>query len=313
MDGTGKAARRGGVGRRGVLGVLAVPAVTRLVPAHAAPRAISVVTTFSILQDIVTSICGEDAAVHSLVGPNRDTHGFQARPSDAQAVRAATILVSNGLGLEAWLPRLVEAAGFSGRHVVASAGIVPLMRTLKPGGAAAVPDPHCWQDVGCARHYAANIVDGLNAVDPANAERCAERAAALDKRLAALDGWIRGEIDSVPQGQRRVITDHDAFAYFAKAYGVEFLSLRGRLPESEAPARRMAELVAMLREHRVRALFIENMTNPALIEQVARDGGAVVGRELYSDALSLPDGPAATYEAMMRHNVTALVAGMRQY
>jgi zinc/manganese transport system substrate-binding protein len=128
----------------------------------------------------------------------------------------------------------------------------------------------------------------------------------------ALDDWIRASIAAVPADKRRVITDHDAFAYFGRAYGVEFLPLRGRIPESEPPARRIAALIAQLRQHKVRALFFENMGNPALIEQIARDSGAVVGAELYSDALSQPDGPAATYEAMMRHNVTALVDGMQR-
>ena len=141
---------------------------------------------------------------------------------------------------------------------------------------------------------------------------CFAGAGAYDRKLAALDAWIRSEIAGVPAEQRRAITDHDAFAYFAKAYGVEFLALRGRVPESEPPAKRIAELIAELRAHKVRALFFENMSNPALIQQIARDAGAIVGPELYSDALSAPGGPAATYEAMMRHNVTALVAGMKR-
>jgi zinc/manganese transport system substrate-binding protein len=173
-----------------------------------------------------------------------------------------------------------------------------------------VPDPHCWQDVACARRYVVNIADGLKAVDATNADRYAEQAAAYDKRLATLDAWIRAEIGNLPAKQRRVITDHDAFGYFARAYGVEFLSLRGRLPENEPPARRIAELISTVREHKVRALFFENMNSPALIEQIARDSGAVVGAGLYSDALSEVSGPASTYEAMMRHNVSALVAGM---
>ena len=175
-----------------------------------------------------------------------------------------------------------------------------------------VPDPHCWQDVANARRYVANIAEGLKAVDAANADHYAAGAGAYDRKLAALDAWIRSEIAGVPAEQRRAITDHDAFAYFAKAYGVEFLALRGRVPESEPPAKRIAELIAELRAHKVRALFFENMSNPALIQQIARDAGAIVGPELYSDALSAPGGPAATYEAMMRHNVTALVAGMKQ-
>jgi len=301
MDG----AMSGRMRRREVLGALALPMFAWTSPSRGAPQPISVVTSFSILHDMVASVCGGRAMVRSLVGPNSDAHNYQGRPSDAQAIATAALLVSNGLGFEPWLPRLMDAVGFKARPVVASAGIEPLMRS-------AVPDPHCWQDVANARRYVANIAEGLKAVDAANADHYAAGAGAYDRKLAALDAWIRSEIAGVPAEQRRAITDHDAFAYFAKAYGVEFLALRGRVPESEPPAKRIAELIAELRAHKVRALFFENMSNPALIQQIARDAGAVVGPELYSDALSAPGGPAATYEAMMRHNVTALVAGMKQ-
>jgi len=294
------------------VGALALPAVSWFGPSYGAPQPISVVASFSILHDMVASVCGARATVRSLVGPNSDAHNYQGRPSDAQAIATAALVVSNGLGFESWLPRLMDAVAFKGRPVVASAGIEPLMRLTDIGSASKVPDPHCWQDVANARRYVANIAQGLAAVDSANADPYAAGAAAYDRRLAALDAWIRAEIAGVPPEQRRVITDHDAFAYFAKAYGVEFLALRGRVPESEPPARRIAELIGELRAHKVRALFFENMSNPALIQQIARDAGATVGAELYSDALSMPDGPAATYEAMMRHNVTALVAGMKR-
>jgi zinc/manganese transport system substrate-binding protein len=291
--------------RRGVLSALALPAFAWTGPSQGAPQTTTVVASFSILHDMVASVCGSRATVRSLVGPNSDAHNYQGRPSDAQAIATAALLVSNGLGFEPWLPRLMDAVGFKARPVVASAGIEPLMRS-------GVPDPHCWQDVANARRYVANIAEGLKAVEAANADYYSAGAAAYDRKLADLDAWIRSEIASVPPGQRRAITDHDAFAYFARAYGVELLALRGRVPESEPPAKRIAELISELRAHKVKALFFENMSNPALIEQIARDAGAIVGAELYSDALSAPNGPAATYEAMMRHNVTALVAGMKR-
>jgi zinc/manganese transport system substrate-binding protein len=298
--------KSGRMRRRSVLGALALPMVSWTGrPSQGAPGAISVVASFSILNDMVASVSGVPAMVRPLVGPNSDTHNYQGRPSDAQAIATAALMVSNGLGFEPWLPRLMDAVAFKGRHVVASAGIAPLLRS-------GVPDPHCWQDVVNARRYVANIAEGLKAADTANADRYAAGAAAYDRKLADLDAWIRSEIAGVPAEQRRVITDHDAFAYFARAYGMEFLALRGRVPESEPPAKRIAELIEQLRARKVRALFFENMSNPALIQQIARDAGAVVGAELYSDALSAPGGPAATYEAMMRHNVTALVAGMKR-
>ena len=261
---------------------------------------LKVVATFSILGDLVANIGGDKVDVAVLVGPDADAHTYQPRPADARTLAAAQVLVSNGLGFEGWIDRLAEAAGFKGRRIVASAG------------AAQESDPHCWQDVACTRRYAATIAQGLAAADPANAAFYRERAQRYDQRLAGLDRWIREEIARVPEGQRKAITGHNSFRYFARAYGVSFSAPRGYNTDSEPTARDIANLIRQVREQKIKALFIENMTNPALVEEIARDSGAAVGPRLYSDALSRPDGPAPTYEAMMRHNVIALVAGMQK-
>ena len=160
------------------------------------------------------------------------------------------------------------------------------------------------------RQYARNAAAGLSEVDPANAEVYRERLATYVKRLEELDAWTKAQIARVPMGKRRVITGHDAFRYFSQAYGVEFHAPRGMNLESEPSARDVALLIAMIREKNIKALFMENLTNPRLIEQVARDSGAVAGPSLYSAALSAASGPAATYVAMMTYNVTVLVEGM---
>ena len=156
----------------------------------------------------------------------------------------------------------------------------------------------------------ANIVEGLAEADAANANHYRERGQLYDQRLAELDRWVKAEIAKVPAGQRRAITSHDAFGYFASAYGVQFQSPRGFTTDSEPSAKDVAALIRQVREQKIKALFVENMSNPGLVNQIARESGAVVGPRLYSDALSAPGGPAATYEAMMRYNVAALVAGM---
>lgn len=178
------------------------------------------------------------------------------------------------------------------------------------GAPATVPDPHAWQDIANGRRYVQNITRGLSAADPAGAAYYAERAAAYDRRLAELDAWVRAEIAAVPADKRRVITSHDAFQYFGRAYGVEFLAAAGTSTETEPSARTVAALIRQIREENVKALFVENMTNPRLIEQIAKDAGGVVGGELYSDALSKPGTPADSYVGMFRHNVAALKAGM---
>jgi zinc/manganese transport system substrate-binding protein len=278
-------------------------------PAWADAR-LKVVATFSILGDLVREVGGELVDVTSLVGPDADAHTYQPKPTDARILSTAKLLVSNGLGFEGWIDRLAEAAPFKGRPVVATAG-VPTLEASSPGYSQSHgPDPHCWQDVSRARRYVANIAAGLAEADPANAAHYREHARSYDQRLAQLDQWIRAEIAKVPPGQRKAITGHDSFRYFAQAYGVQFQAPRGYNTNSEPSARDVAALIRLVREQKIKALFVENMTNPGLVDQIARESGAVVGPRLYSDALSAPGGPASTYEAMMRHNVTALVAGM---
>jgi zinc/manganese transport system substrate-binding protein len=283
-----------------------------VLPAFAQAR-LKVVATFSILGDLVREVGDNQVDLAVLVGADTDAHTYQPKPSDARMLAEAQALVSNGLGFEGWIDRLAKAAPFKGRAIVATAGVVTLQSAHGQGHGhshAHGPDPHCWQDVGRARQYVTNIVAGLAAADGANAAFFRERGQSYDKRLAELDRWVRAEIDKVPAGQRRAITAHDSFRYFAAAYGVQFFAPRGFTTDSDPSAKDVAALIRQVREQKIKALFVENMSNPGLIDQIARESDAVVGPRLYSDALSAPNGPAPTYEAMMRHNVTALVAGM---
>jgi len=274
-------------------------------PALAAP--IPVVASFSILGDMVKQVGGDRVTVTTIVGPNADTHVYEPKPQDAAVLGTAKAFFVNGLGFEGWLDRLVEATGFKGEVVTASDGVVT--HTMDEDGQT-ITDPHAWQSLGNGQLYVANIAKGLAEADPANAAHYRERAEAFDRRLVDLDAWVKEEIAKVPADKRRAITGHDSFRYFSAAYGVKFQSPRGYNTSSEPSARDVAALIRQIREQRIKALFIENMTNPGLVEQIARESGAVVGARLYSDALSGPDGPAPTYEKMMRYNVSALVAGM---
>jgi zinc/manganese transport system substrate-binding protein len=294
---------------------LLTPALLAVALPASAQAPIKAVATFSILGDLLAEVAGDKVELSVLVGPDIDAHAYQPRPTDARAVADARVLVSNGLGFEGWIDRLVKAAPFKGKAIVATTGVA----TLKAGAGHGHshghshghgPDPHCWQDVQRVRTYVANIAKGLAEADPSNAAHYRERAQAFDRRLVDLDTWVKAEIAKVPADKRRAITGHDSFRYFSSAYGVKFQSPRGYNTSSEPSARDVAALIREVREHRIKALFVENMTNPGLIDQIARESGAVVGPRLYTDALSGPDGPAPTYEKMMRHNVTALVAGM---
>ena len=300
---------------------LLTPALLAIALPASAQVQLKAVATFSILGDLLAEVAGDKVELSVVVGPDIDAHAYQPRPSDARALAAAKVLVSNGLGFEGWIDRLAKAAPFKGKAIVATAGVATLKAGADHGHShgnshghshGQGPDPHCWQDVQRVRTYVANIARGLAEADPPNAAHYRERAQAFDRRLVELDAWVKEEIARVPADKRRAITGHDSFRYFASAYGVTFRSPRGYNTGSEPSARDVATLIREVREQRIKALFVENMTNPGLIDQIARESGAVVGPRLFTDALSGPDGPAPTYEKMMRNNVTALVAGMLQ-
>lgn len=287
-------------------------------PAHGQQR-LRVVASFTILADLVAAIGGDRIELVTLVGADKDAHTYQPTAGDSRAVAAAQVLVTNGHGFEPWADRLAGAAPFKGRRIVASSGVARDRQLAEEhqhghGGrghvARAGTDPHMWQDVALARRYVAAIAQGLAEADAAGAEGYRQRAEAYDRRLAELDAWVRQSIAALPATKRRVITGHDAFQYFARAYGVKFLAPTGVSTAQEASARDVASLIQQIRRENIRAVFVENMSSPKLVEQIAREAGAVVGPTLYVDALSPPGGPADSYEKMFRHNVSALVAGM---
>ncbi len=272
-----------------------------------------VVTSFSILADLVGEIAGERVRVVSLVGPDQDLHAYQPKPSDLRTLARADLLVLNGLGVEGWSARMAQASGFKGRMVVASRGVMALHPAT--GGAAGEAegpfDPHAWQDVANVKLYVANIRDGLAAIDPAGAAGYRAAAAGYLARLNRLDGDIRAAYAPIPRARRWVITTHDALAYYGRAYGLTFRAPLGLSSESEPSAKDVAGLERQIRAEHISALFFENISNSTLLRQIARDTGVRVGGVLYSDALSPPDGPAGTYIAMMRHNLGEIVKGLK--
>lgn len=282
-------------------------------PAFAKP--LKVVASFSVLGDIVGTVGGDRVALETLVGPDGDAHTFEPSPGDAKVVAEADLIFVNGLGLEPWMERLIESAGYKGRIVVASQGVAArLMQEEGEGGGtpATVADPHAWQDPANGQIYVRNVAEALSSADPSGAEGYGANAERYAAELTALDAWTRSEIGALPPQKRRVITTHDAFGYFGAAYGVSFLAAEGISTESEPTARDLAKLVDQIKTEKIRALFIENMSDPRLMRTIAREAKVELGGELFADALSPPDGPAPTYPAMFRNNVPKLKAAMQQ-
>jgi len=273
----------------------------------AAAPVLKVVATFSVLADIAREVGGPAVEVSALVGPNADAHVFEPTPSDVRRVAGADLIITNGLRFEGWIDRLIAASGYRGPIVVASRGVA--MRQLS-GGA----DPHAWQDLANGMRYADNIRAALVAVlrtkSPARVAEVEARAATYQQRIAALDRDTRARFAALPAERRRVITSHDAFGYFAAAYGITFIAPRGWTTGSEPSAEAVARIVRQAREAKASALLVENISDPRLIERIAREAGLKVGGELYSDALSPPGTEADTYLKMFEHNVRTLVEAM---
>ncbi|MDE2577534.1 MAG: zinc ABC transporter substrate-binding protein [Hyphomicrobiales bacterium] len=280
-----------------------VGAAAMAAPVRAEPT-LPVVATFSILADFVRVLGGSRVAVRSLVGPNGDPHVYDPSPADAQAVKGASLLVENGLGLEGWMARLAASAHSAARVVIASQGVAKL---TAEGGKL---DPHAWQSVANAALYAANIRDGLIGADAAGRTTYEENAARYRAELDALDAEVRAAMAKIPPERRRIVTTHDAFAYFGAAYGLELIAPAGVSTEGEISARDLGAIIAQIRAGHIPAVFLENMSDPRIAEQIARETGAKIGGVLYTDALSPPDGPAPTYIAMMRHNIMELTKAL---
>lgn len=291
--------------------LVVVAALALLQPFALAADKLAVVASFSILGDLVQQVGGDKVAVTTLVGADGDAHVYQPSPQDAKSVAAARVLVVNGLGFEGWMTRLASASGFRGQTVIASSNVVAEKMEGADAHDGASLDPHAWQDPARARRYVANIAAGLGLADPANAAYYQTRAAGVSQEIAKLESWAEVEFKSIPAARRRVITSHDAFGYLGRRFGISFLAPQGVSTDSEASAKEVAVLIRQIRKEKLRAVFVENISNPKLIEQIAKETGVTPGGKLFSDALSAANGPAATYQAMLKHNVTTLMAGMR--
>lgn len=295
------------------LTILTFALVAAFGPARAQDK-FSIVATFSILGDFARNVGGDRVNVTTLVGPDSDTHVYTPTPADAKKITDARLVIVNGLGLEGWLPRLVKSSGGRAVTVVATKGIAP--RKIEAGEAlsqdhdAGSADPHAWQSVGNAKIYVANIRDALVAADPAGADVYRTNAAAYLSKLDALDAEVRESVAKIPAERRSVISTHDAFGYFAAAYGVKFIAPQGVSTESEPSARDIATIITQIKKQKIPAVFLENVSDPRLMRRMASETGANIGGTLYSDSLTGEKGPAPTYIDMVRHNIKALTSAL---
>ena len=271
-----------------------------------------VMASFSILADLVRIVGGERVAITTLVGPDEDAHVFEPKAIDVKNMLQTRLLVVNGLGFEPWAQKLVKAAGYKGQTVVASQGIAARTLHADKGRTHAETDPHAWQDPTNVVIYVRNIAAALSKLDPGGALSYQNNSDAYVKELQTLDVWAKGQFAALSADKRKVITSHEAFGYLAAHYQLRFMAPQGVSTEAEPSAREVARLIKQIQREKIRAVFVENMSNPKLLAQLAKDAGVTMGSSLYADALSGPDKPGSTYLKMMRHNVTQLMTGMRK-
>lgn len=308
----------------------AVPAVFPAVQPSARPqpastpagRRLTVVATFSVLGDLVRQVGGERVAVRVLVGPESDVHTFDPSPADTAALAEAALVFENGLGFEPWLDRLYAASRSAARRVVVTEGLAGLIRSdaghadeHREKRAESGVDPHVWHDVQNAMHMVGVIRDALVQADPANAATYRAHAERYLAELQALDAWIVAQVATVPPERRKLVTAHDTFAYFARRYGFTIIgTVLGAVTTEVADpsAAQVAALVRTIRAAGVPAIFAENVSNPRLMERIAREAGVEVVPGLYTDALGKPGSPGDTYVSMLRTNVERIVLALRR-
>jgi manganese/zinc/iron transport system substrate-binding protein len=305
------------IGRRNWLGaVTAVCAGLLLAGTGFAQDRLRVATTIGMVADLVKQVGGERVEVEQLMGPGVDPHLYKPTSTDASRLNNADVIFYSGLMLEGRMGDLFARLARSGKRVYATTESVPEDLLTEPKEFEGHYDPHIWFDVSMWAQTVPTIVKGLSDVDPAGKEIYEDNGAALVERLGKLHQWCKETIAGLPESQRILVTSHDAYNYFGRAYGFKVVGLQGVSTISEAALADMANLVDFIKKQKVKAIFVETSVNPAAIRRVAEDAGVKIGGELYSDAMGNPAEmrrgfDTGTYEGMVRYNVTTIVDALK--
>ncbi len=263
-------------------------------------RSFEIVTSFTILENLVSELGGSRVSVTNLVPRNSDAHIYSPKPSDSIAISNADLVIFNGLGFEGWIFRLIKDSGKENNYLIASDGINLLNQSNEI-------DPHAWQSFKNIRIYIDNISKELINLMPEHEKYLVLRRDDYLKKLSELEINLNDQLRHIPIHKRIVITSHDAFGYLGRELNIQFLAPLGLSLDAEASAEDMADIINQIKEKKVTALFLENINNPKLLKAISLESGIPIGGVLYSDSLSKIDGPAGTYLEMMRHNIKSLI------
>jgi len=285
-------------------------------PILAAPHPVRVTATTTMITDLVQQIGGDQVEVQGLMGPGVDPHLYKPTASDVIKLQKADIIFYNGLLLEGKLTDLFARMARTQKHVYAVTESIPTELFLEPPEFQGHYDPHVWLDVSLWSGCVEVVVQGLSAVRPESADLFTSRGVAVKKTMTALHDWALKKSAELPPEKRILVTSHDAYNYFGRAYGFKVVGLQGVSTVTEAGLADMAKMVDFIRKHKVRAIFAESSVSAAAIRRISSDSGAMMGGELFSDAMGTPGEmengyDLGTYEGMIRHNLETIVRGLK--
>jgi ABC-type Zn uptake system ZnuABC Zn-binding protein ZnuA len=266
-----------------------------------------VVTTTTVFADLVSNVGGDLVSVTSLVPKNADVHTFEPRPADVRTVTGAKLLIMNGLGLDDWLSKTITNAAASGTPPLQLGVDLPGV-TLLPGETSATENPHLWMDVKYAELYVDRIAQALGSADPSHAATYLTQAAAYKQQLETLDGWVRSQIATIPEANRKLVTFHDAFPYYAREYGITIVGVAVEAPGQDPSAGYTAQLITAIKSAGVKAIFSEAQFPAKLVDELASEANCKVVANLYDDALG--DPPIDSYDAVIRWDTSQLVQAL---
>jgi ABC-type Zn uptake system ZnuABC Zn-binding protein ZnuA len=265
------------------------------------------VSTITIINDIVKNIGKDKVEAHSICGVGTDPHSYHPKPSDPRLVSESDIVFINGFALEHWMEEMIKGAGGNKKEVIVTEGLTPMTDEKGFGD----PDPHAWFDVRNVKTYADNVAKGLISIDPGNKNYYEANLKDYLSELDSLDSWIKEEMKKIPESQRVLITSHDAFRYFGRAYGLEVRGLQGISTEAKVRTEDLKNLIDYVKQKDLKSVFIETSVNPKLLEQISSETNAKIGGTLFSDSIGNEGSPEGTYIGAVKHNVNTIVNSLK--
>ncbi len=282
-----------------------------LISGSAIAAPIKVVTSFSMLEDLVQNLGGKLVSLTNFVPRNGDAHSYQPSTQDVRALGDAKIVFMNGLGLEGWFEKLAQNAASQAEIVTLSSGIKT--QNISVGEQTGETDPHLWWNLQNAIAYTKKIALTLENADPKNLSAYQKNASSYIKTLSKLDAWAKLEVQKIPSNNRVLVTNHDALGYFATRYGFKILGtvIPSGGTEREPSAKEIAKLIDAIKANNIRAIFIENTLNPKLANTISSDTGVKIAPPLYTDSLGAIGSSGESFIKAFRYNVNTIVNALK--